>query len=63
MVSSLSFAQKGPPEPQLIQLLLNTLLDEENSLLKEMKPNQKGESLGTVTFVGSFLLQLLLEHK
>lgn len=60
MVSSLCFGQPVPPEPQLIQLLLNIVFDEENSILRQF---QNEESGGTIMHIGSFLLQLLLEYK
>ena len=65
VVSSLCFGQDSPPEPQLIIILMNLVFYEETSGLKlrDMRPFKEEESGGTVTFIRSFLLQLLLEHK
>ena len=60
VVSSLCFGGNAPPEPELINVLMDTILTE--SKTRELTPYKDVKPDDTPT-VRSFLLQLLLEHK
>ena len=61
VVSSLCFGQLSPPEPALIEELLNVVFTEQDQT-KDFTYSDK-EEIDKVPVIRSFLLQLLLEHK
>ena len=61
VVSSLCFGQTTPPEPELIEKLLEIVFTEKDET-KELSYSDK-ERTDKVPVIRSFLLQLLLEHK
>ena len=60
IVSSLCFGGNTPPEPELINVLMDTILMD--SKTRKLTPYKDMEPDDTPT-IRSFLLQLLLEHK
>ena len=64
LVSCLCFGQASPPEPELIEHLLNIVFVEKDDKLETSDFTYSKKLVkDRVPVVRSFLLQLLLEHK
>ena len=61
VVSSLCFGSGQTPEPDLIKMLMDTVLGDDNQT-RELSPYDEPKRDKTPT-IRSFLLQLLLEHR
>ena len=64
IVSYLCFGQATPPEPKLIELLLNIVFVEQDDKFETKEfTYSKNVKKDRVPVIRSFLLQLLLEYK
>lgn len=63
LVSSLCFGGTIPPEPELIEMLINTVFNEKEGSSTQSLTPYDDTKVDKIPTIRSFLLQLLLEHK